>query len=76
MKEKIKYTHEPLGELKRVVDILPPPHKLVFKEPEVQVTLSLTKRSVQTLKKIAKDNQLNYSLLIRQILDLYTLQHY
>ena len=30
MKSKIKYTDEPMGELKVVRDFLPPPHELVF----------------------------------------------
>ena len=31
MKNKIKYTDEPMGELRIVKDFLPPPDQLVFK---------------------------------------------
>jgi len=32
MKNKIKYTDEPMGELRVVKDFLPPPDQLVLKE--------------------------------------------
>ena len=36
--KKIKYTDEPIGELKVVKDILPPPDQLVLKDEDSEVT--------------------------------------
>ena len=38
MKQKIKYTDEPIGKIKIVKDFLPKPDELVFKEDTVKVT--------------------------------------
>ncbi|MCX5719583.1 MAG: CopG family transcriptional regulator [Nitrospirae bacterium] len=46
MKSKIKYTDEPMGELRVVKDFLPPPDQLVLKEDNVKVTISLSKSSM------------------------------
>ena len=51
----IKYTDEPIGEIKMISDFLPPPDQLVLKEETVKVTLALTKDSVDFFKKIAKE---------------------
>jgi hypothetical protein len=34
MREKIKYTDEPLGDLKVIPDFLPRPEDLIFRDPE------------------------------------------
>lgn len=55
MKNKIKYSDEPMGKLKVVVnDFLPPPEQLVLKEDNVKVTIALKKASVEFFKKEAK----------------------
>jgi hypothetical protein len=41
MKSRIKYTDEPMGKLRVMKDFLPPPDKLVLKEENVKVTISL-----------------------------------
>jgi len=46
MKNKIKYTDEPLGKLRIVDDFLPPPEDLLFKEENVKITITLSKDSV------------------------------
>jgi hypothetical protein len=50
MRAKVKYTNEPLGDLKIVRDFLPRPEDLVFQEEGVKVTIALSKRSVDFLK--------------------------
>ncbi len=45
MKSKIKYTDEPMGKVRVIKDFLPPPDKLVVKEENVKVTISLKKSS-------------------------------
>jgi len=47
MKSRIKYTDEPMGKLRVMKDFLPPPDKLVLKEENVKVTISLKKSSVE-----------------------------
>ena len=51
MKSKIRYTEEPLGKLKVIDDFLPLPEDLVFKKENVKVTMSLSKSSVDFLRK-------------------------
>jgi predicted DNA binding CopG/RHH family protein len=75
MKRKIKYTNEPLGKLKIVEDFLPPPEKLILKEENVKVTISLSKSSVEFFKSIAKKQNTQYQKMIRRVLDFYA-SHY
>jgi len=46
MKTKIKYTNEPLGDVKVIADFLPSPAELAFNEEGVKVTLALSKKSI------------------------------
>ena len=71
MKAKIKYTDEPLGNLRVVDDFLPPPEDLVFKEENVKVTITLSKSSVDFFKNEAKKHNTPYQKMIRRLLDLY-----
>ena len=51
MKRRIKYTDEPMGELRMVKDFLPSPDQLVLKEDKVKVTISLSRESVEFFKR-------------------------
>jgi hypothetical protein len=75
MKTKTKYTEEPMGELRIVKDFLPPPDKLVLKEDNVKVTLSLKKTSITFFKKQAKTQKTSYQKMIREVVDWYA-SHY
>lgn len=75
MKTKTKYTEEPMGELRIVKDFLPPPDKLVLKEDNVKVTLSLKKTSITFFKKQAKMQKTSYQKMIREVVDWYA-SHY
>lgn len=44
MNKKIKYTNEPLGDVKVIKDFLPSPAELSFNEEAVKVTLALSKK--------------------------------
>ena len=71
MKEKTRYTDEPM-EVGRVLrDFLPPPDKLVFKEDAVKVTISLSTRSVHFFKAEAAKSGVQYQRMIRRVLDAY-----
>ena len=74
MKEKIKYTDEPMENVKVITDFLPSPEELVFKEETVKVTIALSKTSVEFFKEIALKNRTQYQKMIRRLLDEYVLR--
>jgi hypothetical protein len=75
MKRTANYTDEPMGRLEVVEDFLPPPDRLVFKEDEVKVTISLSKHSVDFFKAHAARSKVSYQKMIRRLLDAYAV-HY
>jgi predicted DNA binding CopG/RHH family protein len=75
MKNKIKYTEEPMGDLRVIRDFVPAPDQLVLKEDNVKVTISLKKSSVSFFKKEAKNHNTSYQKMIRQVIDWYA-SHY
>ena len=75
MKNRIKYTSEPMGELRVIKDFLPPPDQLVLKEENVKITISLKRSSVQFFKREAQKHRTSYQRMIRQVIDWYT-SHY
>ncbi len=72
MKEKIKYTDEPMGKVKIISDFLPSPEELALKDETVKVTLTLSKTSVDFFKKEAEKYNTQYQKMIRRLLDEYT----
>ena len=75
MNERIKYTDEPLGNLRVVPDFLPSPEDLVFRDEGVKVTISLSKRSVEFFKNEACKHNTQYQRMIRRLLDAYAEHH-
>ena len=75
MSAKIKYTDEPLGNLRVVADFLPRPEELVFREEGVKVTIALSKRSVEFFKNEARRHNTQYQRMIRRLLDAYAEHH-
>jgi predicted DNA binding CopG/RHH family protein len=75
MKAKIKYTDEPLGEVKVIPDFLPSPAELAFNEEGVKVTLALSKKSIEFFKAEAAKNNTQYQRMIRRLLDAYVEAH-
>lgn len=75
MSAKIKYTDEPLGNLRVVPDFLPRPEDLVFREEGVKVTIALSKRSVEFFKREAQKHNTQYQRMIRRLLDAYAEHH-
>lgn len=74
-KNKIKYTDEPLVEIRIIDDFLPSPEELVFKEDNIKVTITLSKTSVDFFKKEAKKHKTQYQKMIRHLLDIYAERH-
>ena len=75
MKSKIKYTNEPLGNVRVVKDFLPSPEQLAFREEKVKVTISLSRASLDFFKAQADKHQTAYQKMISNLLDAYALQH-
>lgn len=75
MKKTIKYTDEPIGDLKIITDFLPSPKDLIFKDDTVKITISLTKESVEFFKKEAEKHHTQYQKMIRNLLDVYANNH-
>jgi len=71
MKNRIRYTDEPMGDLRVIKDFLPPPSRLTLKEDNVKVTISLSKASVRFFKRQAKAHGTSYQRMIRRLIDLY-----
>jgi predicted DNA binding CopG/RHH family protein len=55
-------------------DFLPPPDKLVMRELNVKVTLSLSQRSVDFFKREATKRRVPYQRMIRALVDAYAEQ--
>jgi hypothetical protein len=75
MKNKIKYSDEPMGELRVVRDFLPSPEQLVLKEENVKITIWLKKSSVDFFKKEAQRHRIPYQKMIRRVIDWYASQY-
>jgi predicted DNA binding CopG/RHH family protein len=75
MKKTVKYTDEPIGDMKIIADFLPPPKDLIFKDDTVKITISLTKESVEFFKKEAEKHHTQYQKMIRNLLDVYAANH-
>jgi predicted DNA binding CopG/RHH family protein len=75
MRKKIQYNDEPMGELRVVKDFLPPPDRLVLKEDNVKITISLSKTSIDFFKMEAKKQRTSYQKMIRRVIDVYTARY-
>jgi len=75
MKNKIKYTDEPLGRLRVVSDFLPSPEQLALKDEKVKITISLSKTSLEYFKEQAEQYHTAYQRMIRNLLDAYAMQN-
>ncbi len=71
MSKVIKYSNEPIDDIKLVPDFLPSPAKLALRNKNTKVTISLSSESVNYFKDAAKKNHMQYQKMIRQLLDEY-----
>lgn len=65
------YTPGEIGQVKLMKDFLPSPDKLVLREANVKVTLSLSRRSVDYFKREARKHHVPYQRMIRALVDAY-----
>jgi hypothetical protein len=68
---KAKYSKGEIGRVRIVEDFLPSPDKLVLRENNVKVTLSLSQRSVAFFKRAARQRRVPYQRMIRAPVDAY-----
>jgi len=66
-----KYSRGEIGEVRIIEDFLPSPDKLVLREDNVKVTLSLSQRSVTFFKRAAQKRRVPYQRMIRALVDAY-----
>jgi uncharacterized DUF497 family protein len=70
-KPTVKYTKGDIGRVRIVEDFLPSPDRLVLREHNVKVTLSLSQRSVAFFKRAARQRRVPYQRMIRALVDAY-----
>jgi predicted DNA binding CopG/RHH family protein len=75
MSGKIKYTNEPIGEHRVIRDFLPSPAELAFRDEDVKITITLSKKSVEFFKSEAAKADTQYQRMIRRLLDAYVDAH-
>jgi len=75
MSAKIRYTNEPIGEPRVVRDFLPSPQELAFREEDVKITITLSRKSVEFFKSEAAKGDTQYQRMIRRLLDAYVDAH-
>jgi predicted DNA binding CopG/RHH family protein len=75
MSGKIKYTNEAIGDPKVVRDFLPSPEELAFREEDVKITITLSRKSVEFFKSEAAKADTQYQRMIRRLLDAYVDAH-
>jgi hypothetical protein len=75
MSARIKYTSEPMGEPRVIKDFLPAPSELAFRDEDVKITITLSKKSVDFFKSEAAKADTQYQRMIRRLLDVYVEAH-
>ena len=75
MTNKIRYSEGEIDEVRVVSDFLPPPEELAFREEDVKITITLSKRSVDFFKSEAAKGDTQYQRMIRRLLDAYVEAH-
>jgi hypothetical protein len=75
MSARIKYTNEPIGEPRVIKDFLPSPAELAFRDEDVKITITLSKKSVEFFKAEAARADTQYQRMIRRLLDAYVEAH-
>lgn len=61
----------PIGKLTVMEDFLPPPEELVFKQSKKRTSIELHESTLDFFKKKAKELDVPYQVMIRQLLDNY-----
>lgn len=73
MSRKIAY--KKIGEPRVSRDFLPSPAELAFRDEDVKITITLSKKSVEFFKSAAARMDNQYQRMIRRLLDAYVDAH-
>jgi len=69
MKKKTQKSHdEPIGNLTRITDFLPPPDELLPNERTVKITIAIDDRTLKFFRMAASKQGLKYQRMIREVL--------
>ena len=78
MRKKTRYSNAPkdiseaILKSTKIKDFLPPPEKLVPREKNVKITISLSEHSIDFFKEEAKRLGVPYQTMIKKVLDAYS----
>ncbi len=75
MRKKTGYADEPLKFGKRVKDFLPPPSELVRRGQTEQVTLELSRSSLDFFRKRARRGGVPFRRMLSGLIDAYARKH-
>jgi predicted DNA binding CopG/RHH family protein len=70
-KPTVKTSKGEIGRIRMIEDFLPSPDRLMMREDNVKVTLSLSQRSVAFFKRAAQKHRVPYQRMIRALVDAY-----
>lgn len=70
-KSTVKTSKGEIGRIRIVEDFLPSPDRLVLREENVKVTLSLSQRSVAFFKRAAQQRRVPWQRMARALVDAY-----
>lgn len=71
----MKYTDEPLDELKVVKDFLPRPKDLFLRDDNVKVSIALSRTSLDFFKRMARKHHTSYQKIIRRLVDAHSARY-
>ncbi len=71
MSKQIRYSDEPIDEIRLIPDFLPSPEELALKKKNTKITISLSSESVTYFKEVARKHHMQYQKVIRELLDEY-----
>jgi predicted DNA binding CopG/RHH family protein len=64
-----------MGNPKVIQDFLPSPEELAFRDEDIKITITLSKKSVDFFKSAAAGGDTQYQRMIRRLLDAYVDAH-
>lgn len=68
--KKTRHSDEPIGNLRKVADFLPP-SELLPKEDAIKITLTIDSDTVDFFKEVAKECGTKYQRMMREVLKGY-----
>lgn len=70
-KKTLKNQDEPIGDLTRIADFLPPPSELLPSERTVKITIAIDDRTLKFFRSAASRQGLKYQRMMREVLKGY-----